>query len=242
MRILVISDIHGNIVALDSVLEHAGEVDSVWCLGDVVGYGPNPNECIKRLLELPNIVCILGNHDAAAIDKLDLTTFNPEARLSMHWLQSVLTPESIEFLENLPEDTVIEQVSLAHGSPRFPVFEYLLDTFAATENFRYFQTDFCFVGHTHLPSRFSMNGDDYMANLSIPTPDNVYNLLPRSIVNPGSVGQPRDRDPRSSYAIFNPAERTWLIHRVEYDIANVQERMVAVELPERHITRLKSGW
>ena len=138
MRILVISDIHANLTALDSVLADAGQVDAVWCLGDLVGYGPDPNECIERVCDLPNRVCLLGNHDAAALGKIDLATFNPEARFSIEWLQRTLTPEHIKYLEDLPSTHHTDQVTLAHGSPRSPVYEYILDNFMATENFDYF--------------------------------------------------------------------------------------------------------
>lgn len=242
MRTLVISDIHANLTALETVLDHAGEVERVWCLGDVVGYGPNPNECIERVRSLPNLTCLLGNHDAAAINQIDIQTFNPEARLSIEWLQGVLTEESLKFLNSLPMSKIFDQTTLVHGSPRQPVFEYLLDTQSATDNFDYFNTDFCFVGHTHLPVNFHLADNDYTARLSIPPINKVSQLEARTIINPGSVGQPRDRDPRAAYAIFDPADNTWDYRRVEYDIPTVQELMTAAGLPERHVIRLEGGW
>lgn len=242
MRILVISDVHANFVALEAVLEHAGKVDAVWCLGDVVGYGPSPNECITRLKELPNLVCLLGNHDAAAVNILDSKSFNPEARISIEWLQTQLTKESINFINGRPQTDSIGQVTLAHGSPRQPVLEYLLDTRSATENFGFFDTDFCFVGHTHLPVIFYTSNDDYLARLTIPQANQVTKLKPRSIINPGSVGQPRDRDPRSAYVIFDSQKKSWDYKRIEYDIPKVQQLMIAAGLPERHVNRLEEGW
>ncbi len=242
MRILIITDIHANQVALETVLEHAGEVDAVWCLGDVVGYGPNPNECVEIIRELPNLICLLGNHDAASIKMMDISTFNPEARKSVEWTQSVLTEESTKFLAERPATMVINQVTLAHGSPREPTYEYLLDTGAATENFGYFNNAFCFVGHTHLPVIFYKEDDDYLCGLAIPVANAVTQLNARSIVNPGSVGQPRDRDPRTAYAIFDPDENTWAYTRIEYDIPETQRRMKEYDLPERHIIRLENGW
>jgi len=242
MRTLIISDIHANLTALETVLEHAGEVERVWCLGDVVGYGPSPNECIERVKQLPNLTCLLGNHDAAAIGQIDINTFNPEARISIEWLQGQLTEDSLKFLRALPEKKSFETATLAHGSPRQPVFEYLLDTQAATENFEHFQTDFCFVGHTHLPVIFHLKEDDYISRLSIPPVNKQTKLKLRTIVNPGSVGQPRDRDPRSAYAIFNPKKKTWDYRRVKYDIPAVQELMTEAGLPERHVLRLEGGW
>ena len=242
MRALVITDIHANLVALEKVLEDAADIDAVWCLGDVVGYGPKPNECIALLKEQPNMLCVLGNHDAAALNLLDLSTFNPEARQSVEWMQTQLNAESLEFLENLPEMIDVGKATLVHGSPRHPVFEYLLDTRAATDNFDHFETDYCFVGHTHLPVMFYLHEDDYMAGLTIPPVNMVTHLSPRAIINPGSVGQPRDRDPRSAYAIFDNEEETWEYRRVNYDIESVQHMMEDAGLPERHILRLQGGW
>jgi diadenosine tetraphosphatase ApaH/serine/threonine PP2A family protein phosphatase len=242
MRALIISDIHSNIIALETVLEHAGKVDAVWCLGDVVGYGPNPNECVQLLKEQPNLVCLLGNHDAAAISMVSVQTFNLEARQAVEWTQEVLTEDSTAFLQECPASMEVENVTLAHGSPRRPVFEYLLDTRSATENFEFFNTEYCFVGHSHLPVNFHLREDDYMARLSIPPIGQTLQLYPRAILNPGSVGQPRDRDPRAAYAIYDSESHIWVYNRVEYDIATTQERMREHNLPERHITRLESGW
>lgn len=240
MRTLVISDIHANLTALDAALADAGAVDAVWCLGDVVGYGPDPNECIGRLAELPNLVCLQGNHDAAAIGELPLESFNAEARTSVEWLREVLTPESLTFLQSLQPIRVESGVTLAHASPRQPVLEYLLDSYSALENFGYFDTPFCFVGHTHVPVLFIKHGAGI--NLQIPPTDTTVELHDRCIANPGSVGQPRDRDPRAAYAIFDPQYASWHYKRVEYDIPQVQTRMLAAGLPERHISRLAGGW
>ncbi|MBI3158054.1 MAG: metallophosphoesterase family protein [Chloroflexi bacterium] len=244
MRILIITDIHGNYVALDTVLEHAGDVDAVWCLGDVVGYGPNPNECVERVAGLPGLLCLLGNHDAAALDMLDLNTFNPEAKKSIEWTVEQLTPENRAFLQDRPQIIAIEDVNvtLAHGSPRQPVFEYLLDTRAASENFEYFETAYCFVGHTHLPVIFQMPAGAYMSGLAIPPINQVTRMEARAILNPGSVGQPRDRDPRAAYAIFDPEACTWDYRRVAYPVEETQRRMQAAGLPERHVLRLEAGW
>lgn len=240
MRILVISDIHANLTALEKVLSVAGEIDAAWCLGDLVGYGPDPNECIARVRELPELACILGNHDAAALNKIDTNSFNPEARRAIYWTQNALSKASISFLRDLPEKLTFPPVTLSHGSPRHPVWEYLLDSHTAQINFDYFETDYCFVGHTHLPVTYNFR--DGVVKLSILKPGNEYNLEPRAILNPGSVGQPRDRDPRAAYAIYNSDRLTWTCHRVSYDVQDVQERMKSEGLPERHIQRLEAGW
>ena len=242
MRSLIISDIHANLTALDTVLADAGNFGAVWCLGDLVGYGPDPNECILRIRQLPNLVCIIGNHDAAALKQIDPATFNPEARQAIRWTQNALSEGSLIFLQNLPETIVLDNVTLAHGSPRQPVWEYLLDTHTATRSFDHFQTPYCFVGHTHLPVIYSKKYDSNSAHLSIPTPNSQVELSPREIINPGSVGQPRDRDPRAAYAIYDSDAGTFEFRRIAYDIASVQERMRAAGLPERHIHRLSVGW
>ncbi len=242
MRILVISDIHANLTALEAVLTHAGEFDAAWCLGDLVGYGPDPNECVELVRRLPNLTCILGNHDAASIKQIDVETFNPEARLAIQWTRNVLTEGNLFFLGKLPEKINIGDVTLAHGSPRHPVWEYLLDTRTATFNFEYFETPYCFVGHTHLPVIYHLFDEQKAAQLSIPDANSVLELSERMILNPGSVGQPRDRDPRAAYAIFDDESELWDYQRVPYDIAAVQQRMLNAGLPERHIQRLSGGW
>jgi len=242
MRILVISDIHANLTALEAVLAEAGDIEATWCLGDLVGYGPDPNECIARISQLPNLSCIIGNHDAAALKQIDADTFNPEARIAIQWTQHNLTEASKAFLGELPEKLYRDEVTLTHGSPRHPVWEYLLDTRTATLNFDYFDTNLCFVGHTHLPVVYTLHDSNHLAHLSIPEPNQAFTLPGRAIVNPGSVGQPRDRDPRASFAIYDPETNVWDYHRVPYDIQAVQERMEQAGLPARHIFRLAAGW
>jgi predicted phosphodiesterase len=242
MRVLVVSDIHANLAALTAVLEHAGKVNAVWCLGDVIGYGPDPNECVELIREQHNLVCLLGNHDAASIGEMSVASFNFEARQAVEWTQSVLKNENREFLLERPLISIIGDVTLAHGSPRQPVFEYVLDTRSASENFEHFENDFCFIGHSHIPLMFTQKPDDYLCQLQFPAVNKVTKLKPRTIINPGSVGQPRDRDPRASYAIFDSDARTWHYRRVEYDIEDTQRRMREHNLPPRHIDRLTGGW
>jgi diadenosine tetraphosphatase ApaH/serine/threonine PP2A family protein phosphatase len=242
MRILIISDIHANLTALDAVLNHIEQVDAVWCLGDLVGYGPDPNECISRICSLPNLVCLLGNHDAAALDQIETDSFNPDARLAILWTREQLTEESTAFLKTLPEKAVVDHVTLAHGSPRQPVWEYLLDTRTATINFEHFETPYCLVGHTHLPVLYHLPDESRVARLIVPDAYMQLTLAPRAILNPGSVGQPRDRDPRAAYSIFDSTHNTYEFSRVPYNISAVQARMEDANLPERHIQRLASGW
>ena len=242
MPILIISDIHANLTALEAVLEEAGQVDAVWCLGDLVGYGPDPNECVSRVRELPNLACIIGNHDAATLNQIDSASFNPEAREAIRWTQNALSDSSVALLRALPERVDLDNVTLVHGSPRHPVWEYLLDTQNATRSFEYFETPYCFVGHTHLPSIYYLGESNRSARLLIPEANTRLALSPRAILNPGSVGQPRDRDPRAAYALYYPEDQVWEYHRVLYDVKAVQERMRAANLPDRHIQRLTAGW
>jgi predicted phosphodiesterase len=242
MRTLVISDIHANLPALEAVLQDAGMVDAVWCLGDLIGYGPYPNECIDKVRGLPNLICLLGNHDAAALGQIDVEAFNLEAKLSVVWMKAELTEASLAFLSHLPERVVTRNVTLTHGSPRNPVWEYILDTRTATTNFRYFSTSYCFIGHTHLPTVYTLSDSHEMASVSMPGTAHAIELEGRTILNPGSVGQPRDHDPRSSYAIYETELERWEYHRVEYDIPSVQARILEVGLPARHAQRLAEGW
>jgi diadenosine tetraphosphatase ApaH/serine/threonine PP2A family protein phosphatase len=243
MRILVVSDIHANYEALQSVLADAGAVDETWCLGDVVGYGPDPNLCVELIRERQNLTCLLGNHDVALIGRMPLAAFNGEARRSLDFQSRVLKADNVDFLRSLPEDAQVRgDVTLAHGSPRDPVWEYVLNTLSARLNFDYFDTPFCFVGHAHLQCLFQLDEEKNRVSMEAPKPGEVMNMTPRAIFNPGSVGQPRDRDPRAAYAIFDPEVRTWEPRRVEYDIPAVQARIRQMGLPEKHAARLAEGW
>ena len=242
MRVLVISDIHANLTALEAVLEDAGDFDATWCLGDVVGYGPDPNESIATIRSLPNLTCLLGNHDAAVLGDIDIASFNLDARISVRWTQSVITKDSLDFLKGLPDKIEIAGQTLAHGSPRHPTWEYLLDTPTIADNFAYFDTPYCFVGHTHLPVIYQLDGDQRPPDHIVPDDFVPIQLTPRAIINPGSVGQPRDRKPEAAYGIFDTKTHTLEYRRAAYDIQSVQLRMQAANLPERHIHRLEIGW
>jgi diadenosine tetraphosphatase ApaH/serine/threonine PP2A family protein phosphatase len=243
MRILIISDIHANYVAFDAVLEHAkGQWDYVWCLGDVVGYGPAPNECVDRLKELPHL-CLAGNHDWAALDRLDIRTFNPDARRAVEWTRDTLTEANTRWLEALPTTFVIGQYTLVHASPREPIWEYILEPLVAALNFPHFETPYCFVGHTHQPVIYQMLSETGETESHRPVYDEPILLNGhRLIVNPGSVGQPRDTDPRAAYAILDFEKGIFEHRRIEYNIAETQRQMRNAGLPERLIARLEHGW
>ena len=240
MRILVFSDIHSNLTALEAVLSMVGNMDAYWCLGDLVGYGPDPNECIERVRGLPNLTCVRGNHDAATLGEVDQQTFNHEASLAITWTKRILNAKSQEFLLSLPEKLVIGDVTLVHGSPRNPVWDYVMDYMTAVRMFSYYETRICMVGHTHVPAIWK---EDTKQPSKIHVMDyHKTPILSKTILNPGSVGQPRDHDPRASFAIFDPDNSTWELRRTPYDYRVVQDRIKASGLPWRHALRLAEGW
>jgi diadenosine tetraphosphatase ApaH/serine/threonine PP2A family protein phosphatase len=242
--VLVISDVHANIIALEAVLADAGKVDEVWCLGDIAGYGPNPNECIERIRNLPGLNCtMMGNHDFAAIGDMALETFNSDAKKALLWQRGMLTGASKEFLQTLSQEpSICGEVTLVHGSPRDPIWEYIMNTLVARINLDYFTTSCCLVGHSHFQAIFQYHADSDEMSIEVPGPLDHYELKGRAILNPGSVGQPRDRDPRAAYAIYHPDTKVWEPHRVEYDIKTVQKRILDAGLPPRHAERLSGGW
>lgn len=245
MRYLVISDVHANLTAFEAVLEDAGEFDVVWCLGDMVGYGPEPNECVARLRKTKHI-CLAGNHDWAVLGKLDLRGFNSDARRANEWTQQILSPAARSYLQGLlPQRVEQEKYTLAHGSPRQPIWEYILDPLTAELNFPAFKTTVCLVGHTHIPGVYHLPedaSDDHLCEAYLPEYDCPVDLSKgRWIINPGSVGQPRDGDPDAAYGILDLDANTFEHRRIEYAIETTQERMRAANLPGRLIERLAVG-
>lgn len=244
MRILVVSDIHANLVALNAVIAQAGTFDRVWCLGDVVGYGPSPNECIETLRRY-DLLCLAGNHDWAVLDKLDLEEFNPDARRAALWTRNQLSVNSLEWLEALPErvPTQLERFTLTHGSPRYPIWEYVLTPAVARINFEYFDTPICLMGHTHVPVVFRFDADKQTIAAEPLVEGSPLALNPeRMMINPGSVGQPRDGDPRAGYSLIDTDAMTLTHRRVEYDIQATQAKMKEAGLSPRLINRLAYGW
>jgi predicted phosphodiesterase len=243
MRILVISDIHANYTALEAVLKDAGQVDETWCLGDMVGYGPDPNAVVEEIRDIPNLTCILGNHDMAAIGKIPLEAFNGDARRALEYHEKVLSASNMDFLRALPHNLKVRgNVSLVHGSPRDSVWEYILNTLSARLNFDHFTTPWCFVGHSHLQCMFQLDVNTDRVSLSPIRAGEHVMLRPRAILNPGSVGQPRDRDPRAAYAIFDTEAKVWEPRRAAYNIPEVQARIREAGLPEKQAIRIAEGW
>jgi predicted phosphodiesterase len=244
MRCLVLSDIHSNLEAFEAVVDDAGPVDEVWCLGDVVGYGPDPNACVELLRSFPHR-CVAGNHDWATLGKLDLRDFNPDARDANLWNRQQLTPDNLAYLEALPQVLVEGEFTLTHGSPRHPIWEYIIYASTARTSFDYFDTQFCLVGHTHTPVIFCLHntyGEKICEALPIALNKPIKLGPERLIVNPGSVGQPRDGDPAASYAILDVDTLTLEHRRVAYPIEKTQAKMMEHNLPLRLVLRLGYGW
>jgi diadenosine tetraphosphatase ApaH/serine/threonine PP2A family protein phosphatase len=242
MKYAVLADIHANLAAFEAVLEdieRKGGVEEIWCLGDIVGYGPEPSKCIQ-LLRRHRHVCVVGNHDLAAVGKIELSLFNPLAATAARWTTEQLTENDIAYLESLPLTRKKGDFLLVHGSPMDPALEYIVSTGVAARNFEYFGEPFCLVGHTHVPVVFKEAGK---SSTSIPFSPGIGVVLgeSRMIINPGGVGQPRDGDPRASYAVYDSEGYIFRLYRVDYDIRATQDRMMEVGLPIHLITRLEAG-
>ncbi len=243
MRIGIISDIHSNLAALEAVLEDAARraVAEFWCLGDVVGYGPAPRECVAIVRERARL-CLAGNHDLGSIGAISLADFNPYAAEASQWTGQVLTEDEKAWLGGLPAKLAEGEWTLAHGSPREPVWEYVLSSAVARASFACFETRACLVGHSHVPfvCRETPFGEPCRL---VHAPDGTEAPLgaERLIVNPGSVGQPRDGDPRAAYAILDMAQGLVAFHRAPYDIEAVQRQMRALGLPDYLADRLAHG-
>lgn len=240
MRYLIVADIHANLEAFTAVLEAAsagGEIAAIWCLGDIVGYGPDPEACID-LLRSHHHTCVAGNHDLAAIDKMDATEFNEAAAAAVEWTARKLTPDDRRFLENLPLKTTVGDFTLVHGSPRDPAREYIVSMWDAAANLEYFDTSYCLVGHSHVPFLFELQASGpYLGAL----PPGLHLGDSRLIINPGAVGQPRNGDPRASFALYDSGTNTIEHHRVSYDIATTQRKMLEAGLPQSLAIRLSYG-
>jgi len=239
MRIAVLSDIHANLPALEAVLAALGSVDAVWHLGDVVGYGPHPDEVVARLRML-GAIGVRGNHDAAALGVLDTEWFNADARRAVEWTAKRISPDTRDWLAGLPVRAELGEITLVHGSPRDETWEYVTSTSDARENLAAFATPYCLYGHTHLPAAWRA-GAGRVEPLR-PAPGFALPLDERRLLlNPGSVGQPRDGDPRASALVLDTAARRATWHRVAYPIATTQAAMRAAALPAGLVMRLERG-
>jgi predicted phosphodiesterase len=239
MRIAVLSDIHANLPALEAVLADAGAVDAIWHLGDVVGYGPDPDGVVERL-RADGAIGVRGNHDAAACGGTEIDWFNPDARRAMEWTRSAIAPATAAWLEALPERRTVDGNDLVHGSPREPLWEYITSVSVARANLALLDARLGLHGHTHIPVAWLEV--DGKVELVRPGRGSTLDLRGRHVmVNPGSVGQPRDGDPDASYAILDPDAGTVAWHRVPYDVTAVQDAMRAAGLPASLSARLTVG-
>ncbi len=239
MRIAVLSDIHSNLAALEAVRADLPPVDEIWVLGDIVGYGPQPNEVVRVLQEL-GARSVLGNHDAAAIGSITAEEFNADARAAIEWTATQLDANAKTYLATLPEVRVSGDLTAVHGSPREPIWEYIASPAIAAANLASFETWLCIFGHTHLPIIF--RAADGRVEAIPATPGEPVRLdARRALMNPGSVGQPRDGIPASSFLVLDDRAATAEFHRVAYDIGRTQRLMREVGLPPRLSERLTWG-
>jgi len=239
MRILVISDIHANLRALDAVVLAAGQVDAIWHLGDVVGYGPDPDAVVARL-QSAGATGVRGNHDSAALGGPEIAMFNVDARRAMEWTKGTISPETRAWLAAQPLIREDGNFTSVHASPRDPTWEYITSAPVARANLALIATPYCLFGHTHLPMVYR---DEHGLIETISPPDGaVVRLDDRSaLINPGSVGQPRDGDPRAAYLVLDTDRHEGRWGRATYDVGATQADMVAVGLPDRLVARLDYG-
>ena len=241
MRVAVLSDIHANLHGLEAVLEAiaANPPDELWCLGDLVGYGPRPNEVVEIVREQARL-CLVGNHDLGVLGRLDLDEFSPDAAAVALWTRTVLLDESRAYLESLEPQGKVEGAELFHASPRDPVWEYVVDEESASAAFELTVAPLVLVGHSHVALQVSLANGDLNG---VVAPDGSEAPLDeaRWLLNPGSVGQPRDGDPRAAWLELDFEARTARFHRVPYDIGRTQSELRERDLPEALAERLAHG-
>ena len=241
MKVAVLSDIHSNLAALEAVLAGIGSVDAIWHLGDTVGYGPEPQAVVDRLREA-GAIGVRGNHDHAGGGGDILEFFNADGQAAMTWTRSRIDEPARLYLAALPDRLVPEgcDFTLSHGSPSDPIWEYMDSAEVAERNLSAFTTTYCLVGHTHVPVAFRRT-NGRMAALWPAAGSHLALDERRLILNPGSVGQPRDGDPRSGYMLIDTGVGVATWNRVEYDVAATQAAILAAGLPPRLARRLSSG-
>jgi len=242
MRVAVISDIHGNLHALEAVLDavDTAQPDEVWCLGDLVGYGPRPNECCASVAGRAAI-CLAGNHDLGVLGAadVDLADFSPDAAASARWTRSALEDEWHRYLARLEPSAERARVQLFHASPRDPVWEYVLSPEAMIAALDLTTAQIVLVGHSHVPIAYAQSRELVFGAALAGAEADLSGQ--RWLLNPGSVGQPRDGDPRASFLLLDlAAERAWF-RRVEYDIRRTKREIREQGLPDALASRLGRG-
>jgi len=249
LRILVLSDIHGNLEALEACLEAAPPHDRVFNLGDIVGYGANPNETLERARGLGGIF-VRGNHDKACSGLSNLAGFNPIAGLAARWTRQTLTPENLDYLRGLPQGPVaaMENVECVHGSAR-DEDEYVMMSRDALSLLQESTVPVTFFGHTHIQCAFILESKGRFQGVLPAYPSSSgeqqievrLKAEARYLINPGSIGQPRDGDPRAAFLLYDADESFITFHRVPYKIADAQKKILAAGLPDRLAERLSEG-
>jgi diadenosine tetraphosphatase ApaH/serine/threonine PP2A family protein phosphatase len=238
-RVAVISDVHGNRHALDAVLAAIADAnpEELWCLGDLVGYGPHPNECCRTVAARADL-CLAGNHDLVVLGTLDLGDFAGDAAAAAAWTREILAADAREFLAGLESEARRDGVALFHGSARDPVWEYVLSEEAAWWTFQATEEPLVLVGHSHVPLAISFDGEELAGGLAEDGAE-VELKARRWLLNPGSVGQPREGDPRAHFLLVDGSLATF--RRVDYDVEGTQAEMREAGLPETLAARLGAG-
>lgn len=250
MRVAVLTDIHANLPAFEAVLEAVREagVEQTWCLGDLVGYGAQPDECVD-LARRSCDACLVGNHDLAVIDRISIGSFSPAAAEAVRWTRGRISGETAGYLGELPSQATLEDVGLFHASPRDPVWEYVLSTEQAAECLEMQSSRICLIGHSHIalffqevvpesdrPSfRLEAHGAQAPEGIELEMREG------RWLLNPGSVGQPRDSDPRAAWLELDTSAATARYRRVEYDVDRAARAILDAALPEHLANRLYVG-
>jgi diadenosine tetraphosphatase ApaH/serine/threonine PP2A family protein phosphatase len=241
MRVAAVSDIHGNLHALEAVLAAlaADPVDAIWCLGDIVGYGPKPNECCD-LVRARASISLCGNHDLAVRGTLDLAEFSGDAAVAASWTREVMRDDALAWLGELEPQGAADGVALFHASARDPVWEYVLSDESAAATLLLTDEQIVLVGHSHVALQVALRGSDLEGG---PAPNGTVLGLgeARRLLNPGSVGQPRDGDPDAAYLVIDLDARTATFRRVPYDVERTQAEMREAGLPELLAARLAVG-
>jgi diadenosine tetraphosphatase ApaH/serine/threonine PP2A family protein phosphatase len=237
VRVALISDIHANWPALKAVVADLPPVDEVVCLGDVVGYGGEPVRCLDHVRS-QGWLTLCGNHDRACVDSDVLGWFNDDAARSIRWTIEQLGDDRIDWLRHLPEERDHDEALLVHASPRSPLYEYVLDLHSAYANLHELGDRVCFHGHTHVPGVFRLSGTRVDHDYEI----GVVPVAGPVLVNPGSVGQPRDRDHDASYGVWDVDAATFEFRRVAYDRVAAQRAILEAGLPARFASRLDTGY
>ncbi|MBI5399282.1 metallophosphoesterase family protein [Candidatus Saganbacteria bacterium] len=237
----IIADVHSNWEALTAALDKLEGVDKIICLGDMVGYGPDPNLCLDKLRQI-KADCIVGNHEAVLLDFFPLTWFNDAAREAIEWTQQQISAENLAFLKTLPQTLEIDGFQGVHGSLRQPLEEYVVNLTEAWPMFEQMTRPLCFIGHAHLPFFIAQKTDGNFAGHDLADKEEVViDYYHKMIINPGGVGQPRDHDPRAAFGIYDDKSRIFTLQRAAYDVAAVQGKMEKFGLPKKLIKRLAKG-